>query len=110
VAKTSILLPPSLELQGGSSKSLFTTGVSFSSILVGAKKPISFYFDHIVPKTKTIRKAYWELNRVFQDIWTTKLPWAEAMMDPNVKLSMVKCKVYSFEKRNKLLVPKFDGL
>jgi hypothetical protein len=68
VAKTSILLPPSLELQDGSSKSLFTTSVSFSSILVGAEKPISFYFDHIVPKTKKIRKAYWELNRVFQDI------------------------------------------
>jgi hypothetical protein len=32
-------------------------------------------------------------------------------MGPNGKLSMVKCKVCSFvEKRNKVLVLKFDGL
>jgi hypothetical protein len=41
----------------------------------------------------------WELNRMFQDIWTTKLPWEKAMMGLNVKLSMVKCKVYTFIKK-----------
>jgi hypothetical protein len=52
VEETSIVLPHSLEFQNGGSKSLFTTSVSSSSILVGAKKLISLDFDHIVPKTK----------------------------------------------------------
>jgi hypothetical protein len=52
VAKTNILLPPSLEIQDGSIKSLFTIGASSSSILVGVEKPISLDFNHIVPKTK----------------------------------------------------------
>lgn len=48
---------------------------------------------------------------MFQDIWVAKLPWAEVMMGPNVKLSMVKCKVCnSIEKINKLLILKFDDL
>ncbi len=111
MAKTSIFLPPSLELQDGSRKSLFTTGASFTSTIVGVEKLISFGFDHIVPKTKKARTAEWELNKVFQNIWTTKLPWLEAVMGPNGKLFMVKCKVCSFiEKIDKLFVPKFDGL
>ncbi len=48
---------------------------------------------------------------MFQDIWTTKLPWAKVVMVPNGKLSMVNCKVCSsVEKKHKLLVPKFDDL
>ncbi len=111
MAKTSIFLPPSLELQDGSRKSLFTTGASSTSIIVGVEKLISLNFDHIVPKTKKARMDEWELNKVFQNIWTTNLLWLEAVMGPNGKLSMVKCKVYkSIEKIDKLLVPKFDGL
>jgi hypothetical protein len=111
VAKTSILLPPSSKFQDGSTKSLFTTGASSSSIVVGVEKPISLDFDHIVPNTKKATKAEWELKRMFQDIWTKKLPWAEAVMGFNGKLSMVKCKVCSFvEKKDKLFIPKFDGL
>jgi len=42
---------------------------------------------------------------MFQDIWVAKLPWAEAIMGFNGKLSMVKCKVCSsVEKIDKLLV------
>jgi len=48
VAETSILLPHSLELQDGSSKSLFIISV-FSLSTIGAKKPISLDFDNIVP-------------------------------------------------------------
>jgi hypothetical protein len=48
VAETSILLLHSLELQDGSSKSLYMTNV-FSLSTIGAKKPISLDFDHIVP-------------------------------------------------------------
>ncbi len=48
---------------------------------------------------------------MFQDIWVTKLPWVEAIMGPNGKLSMVKDKVCSFvEKIDKLFVSKFDDL
>jgi hypothetical protein len=57
VAETNILLPPSLELQDGSNKSLFTTRVSSFYIIVGAKIPISFDFDLIVPKPKKAKKV-----------------------------------------------------
>ncbi len=47
---------------------------------------------------------------MFQDIWVVKLPWVEAVMGLNGKLSMVKCKVCNFvEMKDKSLVPKFDG-
>ncbi len=36
--KTSILLPPSLELQDGTNKSLFTTNASNLGTIVGAKE------------------------------------------------------------------------
>jgi hypothetical protein len=108
VAKTSILLAPSL--RGGSSKSLFIVDAS-SGTTIGAKEPISFDSNPIVPKPKKIKKVEGELNRVFQDIWVAKLHWLEAMMGPNGKLSIVKCKVCSYvEKGDKLLVSKFDGL
>jgi hypothetical protein len=111
VAKTSILLPPFLKPQNGSNKSLVTTSASSLGTTIGVEKPISIYYDPIVPKPKKAMKAKRELNRVFQDIWATKLPWVEAMIHPNGKLSMVKCKVCNFvEKRKKLFIPKFDGL
>ncbi len=63
VTKTSILLPSSL--QDGSSKSLFTVGVSSLSTAIGAKDFISFDLNPIVPNPKEARKAEWELNKVF---------------------------------------------
>jgi hypothetical protein len=48
---------------------------------------------------------------MFQDILVAKLPWVEAMMGLNGKVSMVKCKFCNYvDKRNQLLVLKFDGL
>jgi hypothetical protein len=109
VAKTSILLPPSL--QDGSSKSLFIVGASSLGTTIGAEELISFGSNPIVPKPKKAKEAKWELNRVFQDIWVGKLHWLEAVMGPNGKLSIVKCNVCSsVEKINKLFVLKFDGL
>jgi hypothetical protein len=109
VAKTSILLPPSL--QDGSSKSLFIVGASSSDTVIGVEKLISFDSNPIVPKPKNAREAKWELNRVFQDIWVGKLHWLEAVMGLNGKLSIVKCEVCSsIEKRDKSFVSKFDGL
>jgi len=111
VAKKSILLAPSLELQDGSSKSLFTTGVFSLGIVVGVEKLMSFDSNPTIPKPKKANKVEWEFNRVFQNIWVTKLSCAQAMMGPNGKLSMVKCKVCSYiEKKDKLFVLKFDGL
>jgi hypothetical protein len=57
------------------------------------------------------RKKGYELNRHFQDSWAAKLPWAEAVMGIDGKVSQVRCKVCSFvERREKLLVPKIDSL
>jgi hypothetical protein len=47
---------------------LFATSDSSSSIVVGVEKPISLYYDPIVPKPKKARKAKWELNKMFQNI------------------------------------------
>ncbi len=57
VAKINILLPPSLELQDGSIKSLFTTKVSSVNIIVGVEKPISLDSDPIVLKPKKAKKV-----------------------------------------------------
>jgi hypothetical protein len=65
VAKIIILLPPSLELQDGSSKSLFIVGVFSSCTIVGVEEPISFYSNPIVPKLKKANKAEWEFNKVY---------------------------------------------
>jgi hypothetical protein len=93
VKETRILLHPSFELQDGSSKFLFIASVSSLGTTISVKKPTSFDFDPIVPKPKKAKKVKWEFNKVFQDIWIAKLPWAEVVMGPNGKLSMVKCKV-----------------
>jgi len=85
VAKTRILLPPSLELQDGSSKPLFTTSDSNLSTIVGVEERISLDSDPIVPKPKKAKKVEWEFNKVFQNIWGTKLPSTEAVMGPNGK-------------------------
>ncbi len=73
MAKICVLLPSSLELQNGCNKSLLTTSVSSSSTIVGVEKPISIDSNPIVPKPKKAKKAEWELNKVFQDIWGCKI-------------------------------------
>jgi hypothetical protein len=85
VTKTRILLPPSLELQNGSSKPLFTTCASNLGIIVGVEKRISLDSNPIVPKPKKTKKVEWEFNKMFQNIWATKLPSIEAMMGLNGK-------------------------
>jgi hypothetical protein len=70
-----------------------------------------FTYDPTCPKFKKPRKAKWELNKIFQDIWATKWSWDEVVMGPTSKMFMVRCKICTFvKKRNKLFVPKFDGL
>jgi hypothetical protein len=50
----------------------------------------------------------WEINRVFQDVWATKLPWAKVMLRADEKMNMVKCYVcLQIEGRDKFLVHKF---
>jgi hypothetical protein len=57
------------------------------------------------------RKKSYELNRHFQDSWAAKLPWAEAVMGADRRISQVRCKVCTFvERRDKLLVAKIDSL
>lgn len=51
-----------------------------------------------------------ESNRVFQDVWAAKLPWAESVLGPNGNIHQVRCKVCTKVKgREKLFVPKFDS-
>jgi hypothetical protein len=61
--------------------------------------------------TKNKQKAEWELNQTFQDTWATKFPWGELVVGLDGKVKMVQCKVCStIEQREKILVPKLDGL
>ncbi len=69
------------------------------------------------PKVKTVarttifKKKEWELNQFFKEIWTAKLPWAIGIMGCDGKHSMVCCKICNeIDEREKLMVPKFDGL
>jgi hypothetical protein len=44
-------------------------------------------------------------------MWASKLPWFKVVMGCDGKLNMVCCKIYNeIDGREKLLVPKFDGL
>ncbi len=44
-------------------------------------------------------------------IGAIKLPWVEAVIGPEGKMTQVKCRICNeVEKRKKLLVPKFDRL
>jgi hypothetical protein len=53
----------------------------------------------------------WEINQIFQDVWVTKLPWAEAMLGENGKVNMVKCCFcLQIKSRKKFMIPKFDNL
>jgi hypothetical protein len=66
-----------------------------------------------LPSHKLVRKRKksYEFNRHFQDSWATKLPWVEAVMGADGRISQVRCKVCSFiEHWEKLLVPKIDSL
>jgi hypothetical protein len=75
------------------------------------RKTHLFTYDPTCPKLKKPRKAKWELNQIFQDIRATKRYWGQVVMGPTSKMFMVRCKVCTFVmKRNKLFVPKFDGL
>jgi hypothetical protein len=57
------------------------------------------------------RKKSYELNRHFQDSWAAKLPWAEAVVGADGRITQVRCKICSdIEGREKLLVPKIDSL
>jgi hypothetical protein len=42
---------------------------------------------------KKCKKREWELNRVFQEVWVAKLPWAEAMVGCDGKFNMVCYKI-----------------
>jgi hypothetical protein len=44
-------------------------------------------------------------------MWVAELPWVEAVVGCDGKLTMVRCKVYGkIEGHEKILVPKFDSL
>ncbi len=58
-------------------------------------------FDLACLKPKKPRKAQWELNQVFQNVWAIKLPWAKVVMGPIGKMSMVRCKVSTFVEKEK---------
>jgi hypothetical protein len=50
---------------------------------------------HVVDLTqnlpsKKIWKFFWEFNKVFQDVWATKLPWAKVVIGPNGKMTQVR--------------------
>jgi hypothetical protein len=50
-------------------------------------------------------------SRHFQDSWAAKLPWAEAVMGADGRITQVWCKICSdIEGREKLFVPKIDSL
>jgi hypothetical protein len=66
--KQVICCPPSLELQDGSSKSLFTANVSFLSTIISVEKPMSLDFNPTIPKPKKAKKVEWQLKKAFQDI------------------------------------------
>jgi hypothetical protein len=60
--------------------------------------------------TRRSRRSY-EGNRHFQDSWAAKLPWVESVLGANGFVAQVKCRICSdVEGREKLLVPKIDGL
>ena len=57
------------------------------------------------------RRRSYEGNQHFQDSWAAKLPWAESVLGANGSVAQVKCQICSdVEGREKLLVPKIDGL
>jgi hypothetical protein len=78
-------------------------------------EPDVVVFDPIVASpshelAKKWKKGY-ELNRHFKDSWVAKLPWAEAVVGVDGRITQVRYKVCSdVERREKLLVPKIDSL
>lgn len=51
---------------------------------------------------KKIWKKVWELNHVFQDVWAIKLPWVEAAIGPDGKMTQVRYIICSqVEKKKK---------
>jgi hypothetical protein len=56
-------------------------------------------------------KGVYELNKVFQNVWSVKLPWTKLVVDAYGKVHQVKCKVYTkIECKEKLFAPKLDNL
>lgn len=48
---------------------------------------------------------------MFQYIWVIKLPWVEVVVNFKRKMTQVRCRIHSkVQKKEKALVPKFDGL
>lgn len=82
---------------------------SFCIVGVGEKTNV---FTNLGPSQyKKPRKLEWELMWVFQNICTTKLPWAKVVVGLNGKLSKGRCKIYiNVKKCEKNFVPKFGGL
>jgi hypothetical protein len=61
-------------------------------------------------ETRRRRRDY-ERSRVYQDIWATKLPWAESVLGNDGKVHQVRCLVCTkINGREKLLAPKLDTL
>jgi hypothetical protein len=52
----------------------------------------------------------YETNKTFKNIWTTKLPCAKFVVSSNGMISQIKCMCSQIKRREKLLVPKLDGL
>ncbi len=50
-------------------------------------------------------------NKVFQNTWSAKLPWAKLVTNEDRKVHQVECKVCStIERKDKLLTAKLDSL
>lgn len=57
------------------------------------------------------RRRGYERNRVWQDSWAARLPWAESVVSENGDVRQVRCKICTeVDGRDKLLVPKIDSL
>jgi hypothetical protein len=50
-------------------------------------------------------------NKIFQNTWSAKLPWAKLVTSEDGKVHQVECKVCStIERKDKLLTAKLDSL
>ncbi len=57
-----------------------------------------------------IKERNYDVTRKFQEIWLTKLPWAELFARENGTLHIVKCKVcIRVEGKEKILVANWDS-
>ncbi len=83
-------------------------GPSSSRIIIDIHEP-EFKLLDVQPSKK--KKPKWQVQRHFQDTWATKFPWAEVVMGEDGRMHHVRCRICTHvEWREKLLVPKLDGL